>query len=179
MAGAHQIWQLDTRTRTIDRVAGTGAEEVYDASLGRAAFAQPTGLAPDGDTVYVADCESSAIREVDLGGGQVRTVVGTGLFDYGDRDGRGDDVRLQHCLDVAVHGDTLLVADTYNDKLKVVEPRSRTAVPFAGDAGEGHVLCEPGGVTVDGERVLVADTGNHRVVSVGFDGRVTPIEIVE
>ncbi len=49
---------------------------------------------------FVADCESSAVRRMGEPG-DVSTVVGTGLFDFGDRDGVGDDVLLQHCLDVA------------------------------------------------------------------------------
>ncbi len=176
MAGAHQIWRLSLAHGHIAPWAGSGVESIDDGPLAAASFSQPSGLAVVGQTLYVADSEVSAIRAVDLDAGQVRTVVGTGLFDFGDVDGVGDAVRLQHALGVARHGNVLYVADTFNNKLKRLEPNTREVVTVAGGSGE---LAEPGGLAVlpDG-RILIADTNHHRLVT--FDpvlGALEPFEV--
>src|SRR5260370_34078786 len=101
MGGFHQIWAIDLASGTIAPFAGTGNEGLEDGAPDQAWFAQPSGLALGPDELYVADAETSAIRGIDLRpGGLVRTIVGQGLFDYGDVDGVGDEVRLQHPLGV-------------------------------------------------------------------------------
>jgi hypothetical protein len=179
MAGTHQIWTLDPVTHALALLAGTGAEEIVDGRPARAALAQPTGLASFGDDargVAFADCETSAVRIA--GPSSVETVVGTGLFEFGDRDGVGDAALLQHCEDVAVHEAVFAVADTYNDRLKRVGPSTRACAPWPGEAGEKGSLREPGGVWSDGTTLLVADTGHHRLVTVGPDGAVSEIRLV-
>src|SRR5207248_9627741 len=102
MAGNHQIWTLDTgKDGRLDLYAGEGRENILDGSLAAALFAQPSGLTHNGKEIFVADSEVSAIRGVALGGrGGVRTLVGKGLFKFGDQDGKGPEVRLQHALAV-------------------------------------------------------------------------------
>jgi thiol-disulfide isomerase/thioredoxin len=174
MAGSHQIWRLDVATLKLRAWAGTGREELVDDRLDRALLAQPTGVAAFGSRVAFADAESSAVRIADEAVG-VRTVVGKGLFEFGDRDGSGDRVLLQHAEDLAVHEGMLAVADTYNDRLKRIDPVSRQSQPWPGLVGEPKILREPAGVSSDGTRLAVADTGNHRVVLVSPDG--TPAEV--
>ena len=63
----------------------------------QATLAQPSGIATDGRYLYWVDPESSAARRVSLtGDGEVETIVGTGLFDYGNEEGRGKKAKLQH-----------------------------------------------------------------------------------
>jgi len=177
MAGSHQIWRLDLRTGEIAPWAGSGAEALHDGPRAGAALAQPSGLATDGMRLYFADSESSAIRWADLGGdGAVGTVVGTGLFDFGDRDGEGDRVRLQHPLGIAWRNGELFVADTYNGSIKVVEPVSRRARTWAGGGGE---LWEPGGLSAAGEWLFIADTNHHRVALASLTGepRLATLEL--
>jgi thiol-disulfide isomerase/thioredoxin len=167
MAGHHQIWLLDLAQNQLGPFAGTGKEDVEDGPLDEAAFAQPSGLASDGTTLFVADSEVSAIRAVPLqGGGGVRTVVGRGLFEFGDVDGQGNQVRLQHPLGVAYRSGKLLVADTYNSKVKILDPGKRDCFAFAGEPGgwlSYPLFNEPGGVSVAGDRLYVADTNGHRI----------------
>ena len=167
MAGHHQIWLLDLAQNQLGPFAGSGKENVEDGPLGEAAFAQPSGLASDGITLFVADSEVSAIRAVPLQGqGDVRTIVGRGLFEFGDVDGQGNQVRLQHPLGVAYRGGKLLVADTYNSKVKVLDPDKRNCFAFAGESGgwlSYPLFNEPGGLSVAGHRLYVADTNGHRV----------------
>jgi len=176
MAGTHQLWTLDPRSGSLSLLAGTSAEALVDGAATSSALAQPTGLARMNEaSLAFADSESSAVRIVV--GGSVGTLVGTGLFDFGDRSGVGDAARLQHCEDVALHGDVLAVADTYNDRLKMLDPATRECVPWLGEAGEEGSLHEPGGVWSDGTTMLVADTGGHRVVVVEADGSLTEVRI--
>jgi hypothetical protein len=170
MAGAHQIWRLDPASGRIHPHAGSGAEEIHDGPLAEAALAQPSALAIADGRIWFADSETSAVRWADLDPvGRVGTLVGTGLFDFGDRDGSGDEARLQHCLGVTWHGGGLFVADTYNGKLKRVDPASRACVtwadgPAGAEAGRGSPLHEPGGISAGAGALWVADTGHHRIV---------------
>lgn len=171
-AGTHQILALDLATGQIAPFAGTGGEGI-DPGPGRdATFAQPSGLAlaPGGEALLVADSESSAIRRVILGTVPlVSTLVGAGLFEFGERNGPLDQARLQHPLGVAAWGDAVLVADTYNSVLRVIDLRAREVRDFDG----GRFMCndplclparEPAGVVADGPgRVLMVDNGNHRI----------------
>jgi hypothetical protein len=159
MAGIHQLWSVTLPAGRAEVLSGSGAEELHDGPHGAAALAQPMGLCAAGDALYVADAESSAVRVADRDPtGAVRTLVGTGLFDFGDVDGEGDAVRLQHLQGTAWASDgRLLVCDTYNDALKWVDPASRRVERWVGD------LHEPAGLAIGERAVYVADTNAHRI----------------
>ncbi|MHB1413725.1 MAG: alkyl hydroperoxide reductase [Chloroflexota bacterium] len=170
MAGVHQLWTLSLTTGEIRPFAGSGLEEIQDGPAARAALAQPTGLSADEQRLFFADSESSSIRWIDLSpGGSVHTIVGTGLFDFGDTDGAGNTVSLQHAYGLVAHEGRLYVVDTYNNKIKVVDPAARTSLTLFGDGtagfrdGESPLFYEPEGITVKGGRLYVADTNNHCV----------------
>lgn len=162
MAGSHQIWRHDLAANTIASLAGSGRENIDDGAFDEASFSQPSGLALVGDVLYVADSEVSAVRAVSLKEKRVRTLVGKGLFEFGDRDGEGDGALLQHALGVVSRGDKLFVADTFNNKIKRLDPITRSLTSVVG--GTRAELYEPGGLALlpDG-RLLVADTNNHRL----------------
>jgi thiol-disulfide isomerase/thioredoxin/sugar lactone lactonase YvrE len=174
MAGHHQIWILDLDKGWLAPFAGNGRENILDGPLSEACFAQPSGLTSNGTTLYVADSEVSAIRAMPLDGkGDVKTIVGEGLFEFGDVDGVGNQVRLQHALGLAYHAGKLYVADTYNSKIKVIDPLKRSCNTFLGgdpkrepgNAGwlTGALLSEPSGLSFAGDKLYVADTNNHRI----------------
>lgn len=167
MAGHHQIWALDFAKDEIGPYAGSGREDLDDGPLKRSALAQPSGLASDGKNLYVADSEISAIRAMPLDGtGEVSTVVGEGLFEFGDINGKGSKVRLQHALGVAYRDGKLYVADTYNSKIKLIDPKERTCETFAGDSPgwlADSTFNEPGGLSFAGDKLYVADTNAHRI----------------
>ena len=187
MAGSHQIWAIDLLSDRAYPYAGTGEEARRDGEVKASAFAQPSGLARDGDTLYVADAESNTIRAVSLPPvNLVRTMAGGDLFDFGDRDGKGSSARLQHPLGVAVHGGLVYVADTYNHKIKVMDPDSGSVRTFAGTGVPGHAdgegdraqFYEPGGLSIANGRLWVADTNNHAIRSVDLSTqRVTTLAI--
>jgi sugar lactone lactonase YvrE len=167
MAGHHQIWALDLARGNVEPYAGDGREDLKDGPLDASSFAQPSGLSSDGKNLYVADSEISAIRELPLAGkGRVRTVVGEGLFEFGDVNGVGDKVRLQHALGVAYRDGRLYVADTYNSKIKRIDPAKRSCETFVGERGgwlSGPTFNEPGGLSFAGDKLYVADTNAHRI----------------
>ncbi|MBW3567561.1 MAG: redoxin domain-containing protein [Proteobacteria bacterium] len=166
MAGQHQLWRYDPQTEKLEAYAGTRREALTDGPRLKAALNQPSGLATDGKRLYFADAEASAIRYVDFESGEVKTIVGTGLFDFGDVDGRGKSVRLQHPLGITAANGKLYVADTYNDKIKVIDPEARTSKTLVGGDGE---LFEPGGLHFASGRLWIADTNNHAIAVTRLD----------
>jgi hypothetical protein len=171
MAGSNQIWQLLPH-------AGTGAESISDGPQSEPTLAQPMALATDEQWLYFADAESSSIRRTEFEpGGEVETLVGTGPFDHGDVDGMGTAARLQHCSGLvwAQGNHRLWISDTYNDKLRTLDPTSRaveTVEPFEAD------LAEPTALGSAGHLLYVADTGHHRLLRVDqIDKRVVELEI--
>ena len=187
MAGPHQLWQYVIGGDEITVYAGSGAEDVINGPLKTAALAQPSGLASDGNWLYVADSEGSAIRRVATSAdGDVSTIAGTSemprgqsLFAFGDIDGVGRDARLQHPLGVALRDDTLYIADSYNHKIKKLAVNTGKVSTWLGDGRSGASLkparlSEPGGLSVTATELLIADTNNHRVCRVNLaDGSMT------
>lgn len=174
MAGVHQLWTVSLATGAVEVFSGSGAEELHDGSHAEAALAQPMSLVAAGDALFFTDAESSAVRVASLdASGGVHTIVGTGLFDFGDVDGAGDDVRLQHPQALARARDgRLLLCDTYNDALKWLDPASRTVTTWV------RGLHEPAGVALDDHHAYVADTNAHRIAVVALDsGEVSELAI--
>jgi DNA-binding beta-propeller fold protein YncE len=173
MAGSHQIWTLNLDTNVIQATVGTGAENILDGPPEEAVLAQPSGVTVDEDDVlFFADSETSSIRSADaVSAHHVATLVGNGLFEFGDIDGDGAQARLQHPLGVDYADGIVYVADTYNNKIKRLGTETRAVVSLAGTGAVGHddgplrsaTFYEPGGLSVAGRRIYVADTNNHAI----------------
>jgi thiol-disulfide isomerase/thioredoxin len=172
MAGHHQVWTLDLAQGQLEPYAGNGAERITDGEFRFASFAQPSGLATDGSVAYVADSEGSVVRSVGLRGkGAVQTLIGPecrdNLFLGADADGIGEEVRLQHPLGIAFADGKLYVADTYNSKIKVVDPAKQSCTTLVGGERDGWlagpVFYEPGGLSAANGKLYVADTNAHRI----------------
>jgi DNA-binding beta-propeller fold protein YncE len=172
MAGVHQLWTLNLQTGEAAPFAGTGAEGILGGALPEANFAQTSGLATDGKQLFTADSETSSIRAVDFDPrGQVRTLVGSGLFVFGDKDGERDAVLLQHPLGVLFYDGAVYVADTYNNKIKKLDPNTGRTETVVGNGQAGFEdgpalsaeLNEPGGLTAAGGKIFIADTNNHLI----------------
>lgn len=172
MAGKHQIAVLHLATMEIEVFAGKGPEGLGDGAYHEAFFAQPNGLALDDHTLYVADSETSAIRAIDLTGlQQVRTLIGEGLFIFGDRDGIGDEVRLQHVQAICTYAGQLYLTDTYNNRIKRLNPQTRAVQSLAGDGNAGFrdgpfqeaQFNEPAGIAAANGKLYIADTNNHAI----------------
>ncbi|GGK83742.1 thioredoxin-like domain-containing protein [Rufibacter glacialis] len=162
-AGNHQILRMDLQSEKVYRFAGTGREALADGKLPEAAFNQPSGLALLGRTLYVADPEASAIRAVELDKGTVTTLVGWGLFEFGDEDGDFDQAYLQHCAGLTAHDGKLYVADTYNGKIKVMDlAQERIKTVVAG-------LNEPNDVLFHQGFLWITNTNAHQLWKVNLE----------
>lgn len=171
-AGSHQLGVIDLARGTLARLAGNGAEALVDGeALEAAALAQPSGLALDGPgrRLFFADSETSAVRVLDLERGEVTTLVGAGLFDFGHKNGPFAEARLQHALGLAWTSAGLVVADSYNRAVRLldldtgqvrdIEPGLTCRDPVCLPLGE------PAGIAAaDNGLLLLADTNNHRIL---------------
>jgi thiol-disulfide isomerase/thioredoxin len=173
MAGPHQLWKMDLSTGQIGTYAGSGRENITDGNFKSCALAQPSGITTDGNKIYFADAESSSIRSADIGsGGKVRTIVGSGLFTFGDIDGTGSSVRLQHPLGITYNNaDGLLyITDTYNSKIKTVNPNTKEVLTYSGTGSKGSrdgtgeaQFNEPGGLVIMNGKIFITDTNNNLI----------------
>lgn len=199
MAGPHQIWSHKLGSDTIQPYAGSGREDIRNGSLAESALAQPSGLATDGKNLFVVDSEGSAVRSIttkpnnDLAdpAGDVTTIVGTSnlpggrsLFEFGDVDAVGGEARLQHPLGIVYRNGGLLVADSYNHKIKHVDLKTKKSTTWlgTGKSGDGTVppqLSEPAGLCIAGDKLYIADTNNHRVTVVDLETKAMRILTID
>ncbi len=168
-AGVHLLLGWQPRTGTVGILAGTTVEGLKDGPAADGWLAQPSGLAVQDDRVWFADSENSALRYLDAAG-QLHTVIGEGLFDFGHRDGPAGQARLQHPLGLAVLDDgSIAIADTYNGAIRRYDPATGEVSTLAGE------LAEPSGLlAVDGE-LLVVESAAHRIVRPVTAGRLEQV----
>ncbi|XP_070608773.1 NHL repeat-containing protein 2 isoform X2 [Erythrolamprus reginae] len=205
MAGIHQIWTFmlengklpkgsDLKKGTCLRFAGSGNEENRNnAYPHKAGFAQPSGLSVAAEDpwncLFVADSESSTVRTISLKDGTVKNLVGgerdpMNLFAFGDVDGAGTNAKLQHPLGVAwdKKRSLLYVADSYNHKIKFVDPKMKNCATLAGTGEASNIIGssittstfnEPGGLCVEdgGQFLYIADTNNHQIKVIDLETR--------
>ncbi len=147
------------------------------------AFGQNTDpggrIAYDGAVLYFADRDNNRIRKIDENG-IVTTIAGTGQSGYSGDGGPATAAQLNHPVDLEVAPDgSLLFADTANNCIRKLDPAGiistvagRCTVTFAaatGDfAGDGGpatdaLLNWPYGIELDGKKLYIADSFNHRV----------------
>jgi DNA-binding beta-propeller fold protein YncE len=188
MAGTHQIWSMRIGETTVQPHTGNSREALVDGPLAAASMNQPSGLTTDGTRLYVTDSEASAIRVIEPGpDGEIRTIIGEGLFEFGDVDGVGaPNVRLQHPTGVTWHDGTVYVADTYNHKIKRLDPETAEVRTWLGSGEPGLTdgpaqsvrFSEPSGLAVANGRFYVADTNNHAIRIVDLsDGTVRTLAL--
>ena len=171
MAGTHQLWALSGDEVRV--LAGTTGEGLRDGDATRAYLAQPSGLVAGTDRLWFADAETSALRwyrATPDGRGEVGTAVGSGLFDFGHRDGPAAEALLQHPLGVALLPDgSVAVCDTYNGAVRRYDPVTEELSTLATGVAEPSAA-----VVVDGELVVVASAAHRleRPVAPGAMARI-------
>ncbi|MEU8826044.1 NHL domain-containing thioredoxin family protein [Streptomyces sp. NPDC048636] len=173
MAGVHQLWTYDPEAGTVRAAAGTTNEGLVDGAADQAWFAQPSGLAAAADRLWIADSETSAVRwvERDGEGFVVRTAVGTGLFDFGHRDGDAEQALLQHPLGVTALPDgSVAVADTYNHALRRYDPATGEVTTLATD------LREPSGAVLVDRDIVVVESARHRLTRLRLPEEAVRVE---
>ncbi|CAL9469301.1 Thiol-disulfide oxidoreductase ResA [Streptomyces sp. enrichment culture] len=172
MAGVHQLWAYDPADGTVAVTAGTTNEGLVDGPGEQAWFAQPSGLAATPERLWLADSETSALRWVDLDGA-VHTAVGTGLFDFGHRDGDAGQALLQHPLGVTALPDgSVAVSDTYNHALRRYDPATGEVTTLATD------LREPSDAVLVGDDIVVVESARHRLTRLRLPEEAVRVEAV-
>lgn len=172
MAGSHQIWVYDLNDQQLGIFAGNGYEALVDGPIKESSFNQPSGLCFGLNHLFVADPEASAIRAISLTEeAKTITLVGQGLFDFGDVDGNQEKALLQHPTGLEYKNNQLFIADTYNHKIKTIDPYTGTVTTLAGTGNSGKKdgefvisdFYEPEGITALEDLLIVADTNNHLI----------------
>ncbi|MFE7275648.1 NHL domain-containing thioredoxin family protein [Streptomyces sp. NPDC057623] len=174
MAGIHQLWTYDPDEDTVCVAAGTSNEGLVDGPAAEAWFAQPSGLAvsPDGERLWLADSETSALRWMDREG-TVHTAVGTGLFDFGHRDGAAGQALLQHPLAVTALPDgSVAVSDTYNHALRRYDLATGEVTTLATD------LREPSDAVLVGDDIVVVESARHRLTRLRLPEEAVRVDAV-
>ena len=180
MAGTHQIWSYDLKQKTAKNFSGNGSEQnLNHADRLLAAWAQPSGLSVGDGQLFIADSESSTVRSIDLTSGSSRTIAGgenaqpRNLFAFGDKDGIGEQARMQHVLGVQwwPKENKVIVADTYNHRIKLLDPKTGEVRRWVGSGKPGlrdgigleAQFSEPSGFALGphSKQLYVADTNNH------------------
>lgn len=171
MAGTHQLWAYDgDRVRVL---VGTTGEGLRDGDAAKAYLAQPSALAAGTDRLWFVDAETSALRwyrTLPDGRGEVGTAVGTGLFDFGHRDGPAGSAALQHPLGLALLPDgSLAVCDTYNNAVRRYDPATGDVTTLATG------VPEPTGAAVVDGTLVVAASAAHRLERPVAPGAMTRV----
>jgi sugar lactone lactonase YvrE len=162
MAGSNQVWEFDQGQARLKLLAGSGELGIADGPARSAMFAHPAGLAAVQQTLYVVDSATSAIRAIQMAQSQVQTLVGQGLYEFGDHDGLRRDARLQYPLALALDPSTpvLWIADSYNGSLRKLR--------LGGGEMTTHDLPRPldapAAIVAGAGSLWIANTGAHEVL---------------
>ena len=174
----HRVRRVDASTGVITTVAGLGRPRDFgDGGLAvEAGLNEPVALAlSDKGVLYIADQSNNRIRGVDLATGVIRTVAGTGSAVYNGDGTAATETGLAGPSGLALASDgTLFIADTFNGRIRAVDPFTGLLRTVVGDGGEyrfqgpdeppSSSLSRPSGIALDGEgNLYVTDSDNHLV----------------
>jgi sugar lactone lactonase YvrE len=139
----------------------------------------PSGIAFDKQGfLIVADSGSHTIKSLNVSNGEISLVAGVeNQKGYADSDIPGKAL-FNAPIGVAVDEHRIYVTDTYNDKIRVIEPKGIWSIGstqgFSDGFGTNAKFDTPTGIAVLPDKgLVVADTGNKKIRHISFDGRVT------
>jgi hypothetical protein len=132
------VRRIDAVTGLIDTVAGGGATIPGSGPATDMLLTASTGsgdLVVDGDTLFVAT--NNRIFQVDLATGHLEPFAGTGVAGFGGDGGPALAARFNQIGGLAlVPGGGLVVADSYNERLRYIAP---AAIDLSADASQGEL----------------------------------------
>jgi sugar lactone lactonase YvrE len=173
----HRIRRVDARTGRITTIAGVGLPR-FGGDGGPSVAAglnEPAALVVQGARLYVADQSNNRIRMVDLRTGVITTVAGTGTATFNGDGKPATEAALAGPSGLTIGTDgRLYIADTFNGRIRAVDPATGIIETVVGDGGEyryqGEMeasspsLSRPSGIAVDLEgNVFMTDSDNHLV----------------
>lgn len=184
MAGTHQLWSYDIKNKTVSFLAGNGRESIDDGAYPFYSLSQPSGLSALGDKLYFVDSETSSLRV--LQNGEIETLIGTGLFDFGYAEGKQGRGLLQHPLGLFADESGVYIADSYNHSIRRYDFADKAIRNYIGDGKRGNAsgklsdsrFSEPNDIIKIGDVFYVADTNNNKLRKVDIKtGVVSDFEI--
>lgn len=174
----HRVRRVDAETGVITTVAGLGRPRCSgDGGLAvEAGLNEPAALAlSDEGVLYIADQSNNRVRAVDLTTGVVCTVAGTGTAAYNGDGVVATETGLAGPSGLALASDgTLFIADSFNGRIRAVDPVTGLIRTVVGDGGEyryqgpdeppSSSLSRPSGITLDEEgNLFFTDSDNHLI----------------
>ena len=170
----NEIYVSDGEKGKIWRVLRDGSMQVFAENLNT-----PSQIVfdPNGDLI-VADSGSNTIKKIKPNG-EIETLAGV-ENQTGFADGNSANALFNAPIGVAILGNKIFVADTYNDKIRVIENGQVSTISgneqgFA-DAENGSLakFNTPCGIAVSKDgNLLVADAGNRRLRIVEPSGKTS------
>ena len=169
MAGTHQLWTYGIKNKVISVLAGNGQESIDDGSYPFNSLSQPSGMSVHDGKLYFVDSETSSLRVMQ--DTEIETLIGTGLFDFGYKDGKQGEALLQHSLGVFADETGVYIADSYNHAIRKYDPKTGYLSTLTGNGKNGEKdgalslasFSEPNDIERVGDKYYVADTNNHRI----------------
>ena len=174
----HRVRRVDAATGVITTVAGLGQPRCFGdgGSAVEAGLNEPAALAvSDEGVLYIADQSNNRVRAVDLATGVICTVAGTGTAAYTGDDVAATETGLAGPSGLALASDgTLFIADSFNGRIRAVDPVTGFIRTVVGDGGEyryqgpdeplSSSLSRPSGIALDEEgNLYFTDSDNHLV----------------
>jgi sugar lactone lactonase YvrE len=174
----HRVRRVDAATGVITTVAGLGHPRYFgDGRLAvEAGLNEPAALAVSDESVlYIADQSNNRVRAVDLTTGVICTVAGTGTAAYNGDGVAATETGLAGPSGLALGSDgTLFIADSFNGRIRAVDPVTGLMRTVVGDGGEYRYqgadeppscsLSRPSGIVLDEEgNLYITDSDNHLV----------------
>lgn len=167
MAGTHQLWQYDIKAHGVSVIAGNGAESIDDGRYPYNSLSQPSGLSAYDGKLYFVDSETSSLRVLDVN--KVTTLIGTGLFDFGYKEGTQGVALMQHPLGVFADNSGVYVADSYNHSIRRYDVKKEKLSDYAGHGKRGMEdgafakasFNEPNAILKIKDKFYITDTNNH------------------
>jgi sugar lactone lactonase YvrE len=173
----HRIRRVEAGTGRISTIAGVGQPR-FSGDGGpsvKAGLNEPAALVVLGTRLYIADQSNNRVRMIELTTETMTTVAGTGTAAYNGDGIPAVEASLAGPSGLAVGGDgTLYIADTFNGRIRAVDPLTGAISTVVGDGGEYRYqgpmeessgsLSRPSGIAVDGDgNLVITDSDNHLV----------------
>lgn len=166
----HTIRKIVIATGEVSTFAGlAGSSGGTDATGNAARFNYPAGITSDGSNLYVADMYNCSIRKIVITSGVVSTLAGGSC---GSADGTSTAASFSWPAALSYDNGNLYVADSGNQTIRKIVINTAMVSTFAGTAGsKGNTdasgstarFQSPAGITSDGTRLFVTDTGSGAI----------------
>lgn len=178
----HRVRRVDLKSGRITTFAGDGKAK-HSGDGGAASDcsifgARAVEVGPDG-TVFILERQGNTLRSVDPKTGTINTIAGTGKKGYSGDGGPAISATFNGPKELAVDRlGNVYIVDTENHAIRRIDHATGLITTVAGDGkapakgtDPGDRLDRPHGVAIaPSGRIVIGDSGNHRVRAVSVPG---------